>query len=160
MGVRAPQPSSKVSAVVTWHYATLTVRYTSPSSNDDVYKLVSTTVGNDVRPPCSATIGASRRAVGHPQRIIPSRYIERHCPKQSRRLSLNGWRYVNRETEYARLVYTPLVPSRRCCKKSQKRKITRLWSWRFSGQYLASTLCMGPGYCWSFRCVRRILMGI
>lgn len=64
-----------------WRGTTMvTVRHTSPTSNDDVYKLVSTTVGNDVRPPCSATTGASRRAVGHPQRIIPSRYIERHCP--------------------------------------------------------------------------------
>lgn len=74
------QPLSSV-GFQSWHRTTvLTVRHTSPSSNDDVYKLVSTTVGNDVRSPCSATIGASRRAVGHPQRIIPSRYIERHCP--------------------------------------------------------------------------------
>lgn len=58
----------------------LTVRHTSPISNDDVYKVVSTTVGNDVRPPRPASIGGRQRVAGHPQRIISSRYIERHCP--------------------------------------------------------------------------------
>ena len=49
---------------VTWHYRVLTVRHTSPSPNDDVYKVVSTTVGNDVRPPWPASIGA--RPAGGP----------------------------------------------------------------------------------------------
>lgn len=83
---------------VTWHYRVLTVRHTSPSPNDDVYKVVSTTVGNDVRPPWPASIGVSQRVVRHPQRIIPSRYIEPHCPNQSRRLSLNGWRRADPRT--------------------------------------------------------------
>lgn len=95
-------PQSSVS-FQSWRGTTvLTVRHTSPSPNDDVYKLVSTTVGNDVRPPCSATksfpAGGRAPATYHPVTLHWTSLSELKSPFIAQRVT------VREERNWIRLV--------------------------------------------------------